>query len=87
MTKLSRAYIQAHQNDIHTYASLGETLFQTALRQAESILGTGEADKVEFNISVELTPFEPKDCIRICISTASGETWCMNQATDVMYQP
>lgn len=86
MAKLSKAYIQAHRNAIHSYSSLGETLFKLALDKAEEIIGDGEEDSVTFDIQVELSPFMPTDCIRICISTSAGEKWCMNQQDDKMYK-
>jgi hypothetical protein len=84
MAKLTRAYITAHQNGVQSYQSFGKRIFAMALEEAKLLVGDGEMDSVSFTLSFEVSPYEPKDCIKICVTGSNGQKWCMKQDVDEM---
>ena len=86
MPTLSQTYIEQHRNTTHTYAAFGKLMIDAILGQAAAILGTSSMDSVTVPLELEVSPFEGSDCIRICVRTADGETWCTNQFADSVYK-
>lgn len=86
MAKLSHAYIEQHRSTSHTYAAFGNLLVNTILDKTQAMVGTAEMDKVNFSLEFEVSPFEGNDCIRICVKTPNGQTWCINQFEDEVFQ-
>lgn len=85
MATLTKAYIQAHRNTTHTYAAFGKLVIDTLLDKAEAELESASADALDLQIEFQVSPFEGHDCIRICLRSASGDTWCTNQFTDAVF--
>lgn len=86
MASLTKAYIQQHRNTSHTYAAFGKLILDAILDKTEAELGNDSLDAVTVPVEFEVSAFTDKDCLRICISTANGETWCTNQFTDAVYK-
>lgn len=81
MSALTQDYLEQHENvlDEHHYHQLGRQLFALALSESRRIIGDGEAEKLNLQMDVEVSPYAPKDCIKICIRMGDGHWWCMNQ--------
>ncbi len=86
MNPLSKAYIQEHIDSTHTYAAFGKLLVDAILNKTEVILGDSEQDQVNFTLEFQVSAYEPKDCIKICLKKDDGEIWCINQFEDKVYR-
>ncbi|MCC7031118.1 MAG: hypothetical protein IT257_12495 [Chitinophagaceae bacterium] len=86
MASLTKAYIQQHRTTSHTYAAFGKLIIDAILDEAEAAVGTNSVNQLNVQIDFQVTPYTDKDCLRICISKANGETWCTNQFTDDVYK-
>ncbi len=86
MTKLSKSYVQQHRIATHTYAAFGKLLVDAILDKTEVVLGDTEQDQVNFTLEFEVSAYEPKDCIKICLKKDDGEVWCINQFEDLVYR-
>lgn len=84
MATLTRDYIKQHEHDIHTFESFGRLVVDLAIKETERIVGDGEAEKVKFTLEFEVSPYEPKDCLKICVKSFEGTSWCINQANGEM---
>lgn len=78
---LNSEYIETHENaldDFH-YHNLGRQVFAQALQAAREQLGNESNETVQLNMELELSAYEPKDCIKICFRLGDGNWWCVNQ--------
>jgi len=85
MGKLTANYINQHQNTNRTYSQFGSLMVETILAKALAEIGSGSADTISFNLNFEITAFEPKDCLKICVKNTQGETWCIHQFEDEVF--
>jgi hypothetical protein len=82
MAKLTKQYIKNHENLNHTFAEFGKLMFDIAMANTKNIVGDGEEDKVNFDVSFEVKPYEPKDCIKVSVKDAAGNWWSIHQSLD-----
>lgn len=82
MTKLTKSYIENHENLNHTFAAFGKLMFDMALENAKIKVGDNELDKVNFDISFEVKPFMPTDCIKVSVKDTTGKWWSIHQKLD-----
>lgn len=72
-TNLTAQYVDEHSGDIHTYESFGRGVIAAIIGSArEALASKVDADSVDFDAQVSITPFTALGCLRICINTPLG---------------
>lgn len=85
MINLTTDYVQQHRSNIDALNPLArqilEMLFDETLRQLEN----GEQTNVNFSLEFNVSAYEPKDCLKVCVKAPSGARWCINQMEGDIY--